>query len=395
MIAADHRSSTNNGKMPSKKHSRQPVYEADGSSRSDENKSMPSIMTKDSHDRFRGQRVAAVKQVSKRSISSESSGSKVSGMTGFETEFDLDKHRNYDVARSRQRYEECEPTRASSTLEDDNLTDEQRAWAGIDAILDDDVSIGEDDVLPEGIREALQHSQKRGGDDYGDDEEDSDEDSHDHAMKMFCGYSAGEDGGDLPTLMDSSFTSQFSQESARSVANSVFSYLSKNNIIVQRDIHDGPLKNFLSEMAFNVEQTEAVNEEDEENDQKIVNDDDDETEIELLEEGASPKKRESEAAKDKDEDDTSTSLDPIGQQIINAIMTEMKRMKESDEYDEDDHVDDDDDDDDDDAYDEDEYDEERVEDDDGEYYDDGEYGEYEGENGVKESAPVSPRQSHP
>lgn len=389
MITANHLSSnTNNSKMPSRRRSTQSRYEAEASSRSDGNKSMPSIMTRDSKDHHRRGVAASMKQVSKRSVHSESSGSKLSGMTGLEPEFDLDKHRDYDIARSRRRYEECESPRASSTQGDDNLTDEQRAWAGIDAILDDDGSVGEEtDVLPEGIMAALQQSPTRGGhdcDEEDDVDEDDSDDSHDHALKMFCGYSAKEDGGDMPTLMNSSFSSQFSQESARSV----FSYLSRNNIIVQRDIQDGPLKSFLTEMAYNIEQGEALNEEDEHNNQQPdSDDDDDETEIQLLEESYRRDGEEATQNRRKEEDDTSTSLDPIGQQIINAIMMEMNRMKESDEYDEDDHVYDE-------AYDEDEYEEVVVEDEDDEYYDDGkQQDEYPMEYNTEEYAPVSPPQS--
>jgi len=390
--AHNHLSSNTNSKMPSKQRSRQPRYEGNGSSGVDDSKFMTNKrMTNEDHN----SRGAAMKQVSKRSVGSESSGSKVSGVVGLETEFDLDKHRDYDVPRSsRRRYDDGE-----STIQDDNLTDEQRAWAGIDEILDDDGSMGEEDVLPEGIMAVLQQSPTRSGHDDGEDyeeEEDSDEDSHDHAMKMFCGYSANEDtvggGGDLPTLMDSSFSSQFSQESARSV----FTYLSRNNIIVQRDIQDGPLKNFLTEMAYTIEQTQAIGEERGEKDRPNIHqtkvnhydDDDDETEIQLLEEGAEPEKGGNEAVKEKHDadDDTSTSLDPIGQQIVNAIMTEMKRMKESDEYDEDDHVEEDD------GYDDEEYDEEVIEDDDKEYYDDGDDSEYVVHKESKESTQVSPRQ---
>ena len=79
----------------------------------------------------------------------------MSGLTGLETEFDLDKHRGYDVPRSRQQYDDDDDdgdyddeengSMGDTFQDDDQLTDEQRAWAGIDEILDDGGSVGDDD----------------------------------------------------------------------------------------------------------------------------------------------------------------------------------------------------------------------------------------------------------
>lgn len=304
-------------------------------------------------------RASALKPSSKKwtsSASSESSDSKLSGATGFDTEFDVDKHRHYDVANSRRRYEELSIRNCSShdgSADESNMTEEQRAWAGIDAILDDNESVNPEteNVLSQEIMAALQRTPNSADEeDYDDDYDDDSEDSHDEKMKMFCGggLKLGDSAAydELPNLMDSSFSSQFSQESARSI----FSYLSKNNIIVQRDIQDGPLKSFLTDMACNLEQGKPIEEGHENQD---VDDVDDDTEIHLIEDAKVNSNQKGDTKETGDGEEDVVSLDPIGQQIINAIMTEMQRMKESDEYDEDDDVDD--------QYYDDEYDEVEVE----------------------------------
>ena len=283
--------------------------------------------------------IATPKQGSKRSVSSESSESKLSGAIGFETEFDIDKHRDYDIRQPRRSYNDCATTRASMVHDESNMSDEQRAWAGIDAILDDDdESLDPENVLSKEIIAALRQTPPRPRieDNGEDDNSTSSEDSHDHALKVFCGIKSGESVEDLPNLMNSSFSSQFSHESARSV----FSFLSKHNIIVQRDIKNGPLKNFLADMAYNLEKEEPIEEDFESSEhgesiaENVDNDDD-----EHADDGKGSSNVDSAiiAAKQEQGKIKDEVLDPIGQQIINAIMTEMKRMKETNEYDEDSH----------------------------------------------------------
>ena len=246
------------------------------------------------------------------------------------TAFDVDKHREYDVQKVVEE-ETVQPSRSAD--DDDNLTDEQRAWAGIDEILADNGSVYPGSILPSVIMNALQDSHSTQGgylDEQGEPtfkpeveygmEPDSDDDSHDQAMKMLCGYSkSGVHHNDLPVLMDSSFSSLSSQMSHES-ARSVLSYLSRNNIILQRDISEGPLKDFLMEMT-----SDLLDENAETNGEENVFTDD----------GAAQRN----GGTSQENNGKEVVLDAIGQQLVNAILTEMQRMRESEEYDEDDYDD--------------------------------------------------------
>jgi hypothetical protein len=301
---------------------------------------MPSLQTRDSskEPRRAGFSRNRDRQLSRKSVYSESSDDRTAQedvLRRMDTQYDLDKHRSYAVPEqderlSRPRRYSLTESSTNKTDYNDSLTEEQRAWAGIDSLLRHDgdaESIDVRDVLSPEIIAGLKSASNYGSDyDEGDDHDYADsgtehtEDSHDRAMKLFCGVgsslpsslgnSLASTGQDLPTLMESSFSSQMTSSSARSIV----SYLSRNNIIIQTDLREGPLKNFLAEIALNLE----GNIEEEED------------------EGPLPVPHQSRQGPPPD-------LDPLGQQIVNAIMMEMKKMRETDDYDRDDDVDEEDD----------------------------------------------------
>lgn len=122
---------------------------------------------------------------------------------------------------------------------DDGLTPEQRAWKGIDDILDDNESIATYDVLPEEIVKALSISSstlpnfakspvRRGG--------------------KKATFREEMQGDDLPELMNSSFSSLMSDNTA-GTKQSLLSYVSAKNFVVQGEDAGDPMKQFLGNLA--------------------------------------------------------------------------------------------------------------------------------------------------
>jgi hypothetical protein len=168
-----------------------------------------------------------------------------------ENSFDVDAPR--DSVRQRQ---DCASV-AESTLV--GLTEEERAWAGIEAVLDDIESVATHDVLPEAvIRSRSSSSSSKPATSFlgkgmsEDDDGDNDIDSHDAFME---GLNAEQspDGDDMPLL-----ASYSSLLSTVSIAQSIISCLSKRDLISQEDLVDNPVEEFIGSMTDTLEKKQQA-----------------------------------------------------------------------------------------------------------------------------------------
>ena len=187
------------------------------------------------------------------------SSSNMSSMPGIlssmRSDFDVDAPPR-DSVNKRHQPQDCHSVAESTVISTRyaNLSKEEQAWAGIEGILDDDASIATRDVLPEAIINAMAFSfsnlpapsyREKGKlkEEEQDDGDDDEEDSHNDFMKQLCGLKEGSGEGAMPNLMESSFSSI---RSDMTDAQSILSYVSRKNTIVQDDdSEDEPMKEFI------------------------------------------------------------------------------------------------------------------------------------------------------
>jgi len=188
--------------------------------------------------------------------------------------FDVDAPRTPMV----RRLPPDDATLASNDNDNEGLTEEQRAWAGIESVLDDNETIDTREVLPEEVIQAMSYSyssmqsaslrmgsprrQRKALSKLQDsqqqpleekEEDDVSLDSHDRALRKMCGGHQNDDN-DIPALLNSSFSSLQSEQTAKSI----LSFVSAKNLIVQDNFEDGPLKDFLGNMTKALERKKQV-----------------------------------------------------------------------------------------------------------------------------------------
>lgn len=198
----------------------------------------------------------------------------------FQTLFDVDipTHRAH---RRRPSIGTVESQRA-------HMTGEERAWAGINDILDGDdgESVMTKEVLPKEIIEAMNRSfgsilsvkvrsldkdakslswskitpqvERKDQAQYQkqiqyDEQSNNSEESHDNNMKQLCGY-LSPSSAQMPGLMDMSFSSMQSETSAVSL----LSYVTSKNLIKQEAVTDTALKGFLGNITKVLERKQQV-----------------------------------------------------------------------------------------------------------------------------------------
>jgi hypothetical protein len=173
--------------------------------------------------------------------------------------FDVDAPR--DSVRLRR---DCASAAASTVdLPQDGLTEEEQAWAGIEAVLDDNESIATHDVLPEAAIEGMPSSvsstpvasflvKGKKDDQNQTAEDDDDDDSHDAFMKGLCGLQSYHTD-EMPGLSSCS-----SIQSEVSTANSILSCISQRNMILQEDLENNPMNVFIESMTDALERKQQA-----------------------------------------------------------------------------------------------------------------------------------------
>jgi hypothetical protein len=168
-----------------------------------------------------------------------------------ENSFDVDAPR--DSVRQRQ---DCVSVAESTVV---GLTEEERAWAGIEAVLNDIESVATHDVLPEAviISRSSSSSSKPATSFLGkgmpeDDDGDNDIDSHDAFMEGLNAEQSS-DGDDMPLL-----ASYSSLMTTLSIAQSIISCLSKRDLIPQDDLVDNPMKEFIGSITETLERKQQA-----------------------------------------------------------------------------------------------------------------------------------------
>lgn len=170
-----------------------------------------------------------------------------------------------------------------NSMSTSKLSQEEEAWKGISDVLNDDgESVATKDVLPEGIANALGHSTsgesiEQNGARFPDprhtqtssthnslQDENSEEDmDYDEAAKQLCGVqSSKNDSKDMPSLMNSSFSSLNSD--ATDLKSTISEVASSHNRVVHQNTSTGngldPLKQYLLGVTSSLQGQQQVNE---------------------------------------------------------------------------------------------------------------------------------------
>jgi hypothetical protein len=163
--------------------------------------------------------------------------------------FDVDAPR--DPVRQRP---DCASVAESTVV--DSLAEEDRAWAGIEAVLDDIESVATHDVLSEALirssSSSIPATSFLGKERPEDDNDDNYDDSHDAFMEGLSAEKSSH-GDEMPSL-----ASYSSLLSAVSIAQSILSCISKRNLILQEDLTDNPMKEFIGSITNTLERKQQA-----------------------------------------------------------------------------------------------------------------------------------------